>query len=220
MTRERIVKSAHRLDSSSDGRQDGPLDVMASAEGQLTGLLQAWGAGDLAARDELVAALYQDLRRRAAGRLRRERPDHTLQPTALVHEAFLRLIDQNRIAWQNRAQFLAVASEMMRRVLVDHARRHKMAKRSGQWLRVTIDDAAAGIQPRDIDLLNLDEALCRLAAFDPRKCRVAELRYFGGMSLEEISCELGVSRATAERDWQAARAWLHAQMRDGGPHDA
>jgi RNA polymerase sigma factor (TIGR02999 family) len=144
--------------------------------------------------------------------LRRETPGHTLQPTALVHEAFLRLIDQKKIVWQNRAQILAVASEMMRRILVDHARGHKMAKRSGRWAKVTIDDVVAASQPREIDLLNLDEALGRLAEFDARKSQIAELKFFGGLTLEEISHVVGVSVATVEREWQAARAWLYAQL--------
>jgi RNA polymerase sigma factor (TIGR02999 family) len=185
---------------------------MRTAGGDVTGLLQAWSGGNLDARDELVAVVYGELRRRAAGRLRRESPGHTLQPTALVHEAFLRLVDQKRIVWQNRAQFLAVASEMMRRVLVDHARGHRMAKRSGRWAKVTLDDGVAESRPRDIDLLNLDEALRRLAEFDPRKSRVAELRFFGGLSLEETSHVVGVSVATVERDWQAARAWLYGRL--------
>jgi RNA polymerase sigma factor (TIGR02999 family) len=175
-------------------------------------LLNAWSGGNLVARDELMAVVYQDLRRRAAGRLRRETPGHTLQPTALVHEAFLRLIDQKKIVWQNRAQILAVASEMMRRILVDHARGHKMAKRSGRWAKVTIDDVVAASQPREIDLLNLDEALGRLAEFDARKSQIAELKFFGGLTLEEISHVVGVSVATVEREWQAARAWLYAQL--------
>jgi RNA polymerase sigma-70 factor, ECF subfamily len=163
-----------------------------------------------------VAVVYQDLRRRAAGRLRRESPGHTLQPTALVHEAFLRLIDQKQIVWQNRAQFLAVASAMMRRILVDHARSHRMAKRSGRWAKVTIDDAVAASGPRDIDLLNLDEALRRLAEFDARKSQIAELKFFGGLTLEEMSHVVGVSVATVEREWQAARAWLYAQLSGTG----
>lgn len=160
--------------------------------------------------------MYQDLRKRAAGRFRRESPGHTLQPTALVHEAFLRLIDQKKIVWQNRAQFLAVASEMMRRILVDHARGHRMAKRSGRWAKVTIDDAVAASRPRDIDLLNLDEALRRLAEFDSRKSQIAELKFFGGLTLEETSHVVGVSVATVEREWQAARAWLYAQLSGTG----
>lgn len=187
----------------------------------MTGLLHAWRGGDLSARDELLAVVHQELRRRAASRLRRERPGHLLQPTALVHEAYLRLIGERHTDWQNRAHFLAVASEMMRRILVDYARRRKMAKRSGGWARVTLDETAAQIEPRDVDLLDLDAALGELAAFDPRKSRVAELRFFGGLSLDDVALTEGRSRATVERDWQVARAWLYrrlTQRPDG--HDA
>jgi RNA polymerase sigma-70 factor, ECF subfamily len=188
-----------------------------TAGADVTGLLRAWNGGDLAARDRLVEVLYQELRRRAAARLRAERAGHVLQATALVHEAYLRLVDQKRVVWQNRAQFLGLASEMMRRILVDHARRRKMAKRSGQWAKVTITDALAGSPAPSIDVLNLDEAMRRLAEFDPRKSHIAELRFFGGLSLEETSSVLDLSVATIERDWQAARAWLYAQMNGEKP---
>ena len=180
----------------------------------MTGLLHAWRGGDLSARDQLLAVVHQELRRRAATRLRRERPGHVLQPTALVHEAYLRLIDQQQTEWQNRAHFLAVASEMMRRILVDHARRRKMAKRSGGWARVTLDETVAQIDPRDVDLLDLDAALDELAAFDSRKSRVAELRFFGGLSVDDIAHTEGRSRATVERDWLVARAWLYRRLTD------
>ena len=147
------------------------------------------------------------MRRRAAAHIRRERPGHTLQPTALVHEAYLRLVDQ-RVAWQNRAQFFGVAAEMMRRILVDRARAHRAGKRSGQWARVTLDPALAVAAPPEVDILDLDRALTRLAEVDPRKSRIAELRFFGGLSLKETGDALGLSLATVERDWQFARAWL------------
>jgi RNA polymerase sigma factor (TIGR02999 family) len=176
---------------------------------EITGLLRAWTAGDLEARDRAMELVYRELRRRAAAHLRRERAGHSLQPTALVHEAYLRLIDQRLIVWQNRAQFLAVVSQMMRRILVDHARARLAAKRSGRWARVTLSGAnGAAIATNQIDLLDLDAALTRLAALDPRKSRIAELRFFGGLSLEEMGQVLDVSPKTAERDWQAARAWL------------
>ena len=181
----------------------------------ITALLEAWNQGDLEARDQLIPAVYAELRRRAAAFLRRERAGQTLQPTALVHEVYLRLVDQDRAVWQNRAQFLAVASEMMRRILVDRARAHKMAKRSGRWARVTLaDDAARGTQ-RDVDVLDLNNALDELSAFDQRKARVAELRFFGGLSLEETGLVLGTSLATTMRDWQAARAWLFRRLTRG-----
>jgi RNA polymerase sigma factor (TIGR02999 family) len=178
----------------------------------VTGLLQAWVGGELRARDQLMLVVYEELRRRAAARLRRERPGHVLQPTALVHEAYLRLVGQRHTDWQNRAHFFAVASEMMRRILVDHARRRKMAKRSGGWARVTLDEPVAQCDPPDVDLLDLDAALSELASFDPRKSQVAELRFFGGLSLDEIAHARGISRATVERDWQAARAWLYRRV--------
>jgi RNA polymerase sigma-70 factor (ECF subfamily) len=179
----------------------------------VTALLHAWTAGDLGARDRLMSLVYPDLRKRAAAYLRRERVGHTLQPTALVHEAYLRLVDQRRVVWQNRGQFFGVAAQLMRRILVDRARARKMAKRSGQWARVTVDDAARAIPPVNADVLDLDAALARLAAFDARKCQLAELRFFGGLSLAEAGEALGISLATAERDWQAARAWLSKELR-------
>jgi RNA polymerase sigma factor (TIGR02999 family) len=182
---------------------------------EVTELLRAWSGGDLEARDRLMPLVYQELRRRAAAHLRRERRDHTLQPTALVHEAYLRLVDQKRVVWQNRAQFLAVASQMMRRVLVDRARARRMAKRDGNWARVTLDETVLMTPPGDVDVLDLDRALTGLAAFDERKSRIAEMRFFGGLSLEETGQALGLSVATVERDWQAARAWLFKTLSSG-----
>lgn len=178
-----------------------------------TALLRAWGKGDSAAGERFFAMLYKELRRRAAAHLRRERPDHTLQPTALVHEAYLRLVDQRQLSWQNRIQFLALASRMMRRILVDHARRRQMGKRSGRWLQVTLDDRVLSPDDADLDVLTLHELLHRLAEFDPRKSQVVELRYFGGLSLEETAHALRVSPATADREWRAARAWLYNQLK-------
>ena len=185
----------------------------------VTTLLRAWSDGDIRARDQLMPVVYDELHRRAAAYLRRERRDHTLQPTALVNEAYLRLVDQ-RAAWQNRAQFLGRAAQMMRRVLVDHARRGKMAKRSGRWLRVTLDERLAEMPAPNVELLDLDAAITRLASFDARKSQIAELRFFGGLSLEETSQVLGLSIATVERDWQAARAWLFAAMKGAASRDA
>ena len=178
------------------------------ASGDVTALLHAWREGDLGARDRLVPVVYQELRRRAAACLHREPRAQTLQPTDLVHEAYLRLVDQQRAVWQNRGQFFGVAAEMMRRVLVDRARARLAVKRSGQWARVTLDPGAAFAEPLSIDVLDLDAALIRLAAIDERKSRIAELRFFGGLSLEEAADVLELSLATVERDWQFARAWL------------
>jgi RNA polymerase sigma factor (TIGR02999 family) len=182
----------------------------------VTELLRAWGDGDLGARDRLLPLVYQELRRRAAAYMRRERRDHSLQPTDLVHEAYLRLVDQRRAVWQNRGQFFGVASQMMRRILVDRARAHRMAKRSGRWARLTLDEAVVATRPTEVDVLDLDAALTRLAAFDERKSQIAELRFFGGLSLEETGEALGLSVATIERDWQAARAWLFKTLSGPG----
>jgi RNA polymerase sigma factor (TIGR02999 family) len=192
--------------------------LAASDDNNVTRLLHAWREGNLAARDELMPLVYDELRRRAAAHLRRERGGHTLQPTALVHEAYLRMVDQ-RASWRNRSQFFGVAAEMMRRILVDRARARRAAKRSGQWARVTLDDAVAVTRSADVDVLDLDAALTRLAALDPRKSRIAELRFFGGLSLQETGDVLEVSVATVERDWQFARAWLYDAL-SSPPRDA
>ena len=180
----------------------------------VTALLQAWSQGDVGARDQLFPLVYDELRRRAAAYLRRERRDHTLPPTALVHEAYIRLIGQ-RSAWQGRAQFFGVASQMMRRILVDHARARGAAKRPGSGLRVALQEDAAAVAPLEVDLVLLDRALDELAALDERQGRVVELRFFGGLSQEEIAETLGVSLATVNRDWRLARAWLHQRVREG-----
>jgi RNA polymerase sigma-70 factor, ECF subfamily len=208
------------LDSKGRGAQDPPhRGLLAESPHEVTALLHAWNDGNVAARDRLLTLIYQELRRRAAAHLRRERLDHTLQPTALVHEAYLRLVDQ-RAPWHNRGQFFGLASQLMRRILVDRARARKMNKRSGQWARVTLDDAQAVTPPVDVDVLDLDAALTELATFDPRKSQIAELRFFSGLSLEETGRALGVSLATVERDWQAARAWLFKTLSGQRTHDA
>src|SRR6201988_2784029 len=153
------------------------MDTSQHQDADVSGLLEAWSHGDVEARDRLLAVVYQELRRRAAAHLRRERAGQTLQPTALVHEAYLRLVKQDRAAWQNRAQFFGVASQMMRRILVDRARAHRAAKRSGRYLSVALEDAAAQSAPPSCDLLALDRALTELATLDPRQARLVELRY-------------------------------------------
>jgi RNA polymerase sigma factor (TIGR02999 family) len=188
------------------------MDAGHNANADVSGLLAAWSRGDAEAHGRLMAVVYQELRRRAVAHLRRERVGHTLQPTALVHEAYLRLVRQDLMTWQNRAQFFGVASQMMRRILVDRARARKMLKRSGRWARVTLDEEVAQQQTREVDVLDLDQALVELATFDPRKSQIADLRFFGGLSLGEVGHVLGVSVATVERDWQAARAWLYARL--------
>ena len=203
-----------RLDSASRDIQDSDAvndEHLNGSDHDVTNLLRAWATGNLGARDELVSVVHQELRRRAAARLRREAPGHVLQPTALVNEAYLRLVGRHA-EWQNRAHFFAVASQIMRQILVDYARRRKMAKRSGGWTRVTLDDATARREPTAVDVLDVDAALSELASFDRRKSRVAELRFFGGLSLADIAQAQGISRATVEREWQAARAWLHRRL--------
>lgn len=174
-------------------------------------LLQAWARGDSSARDQLAPLVYDELHKRAAGYLRRERVDHTLQATALVHEAFLRLAAQDRVMWQNRGQFYGVAAQMMRRILVDHARERRAAKRPDPAARVEIDDIA---QP-DADLVNvlaLDQALAELSVLDARQGQIVELRYFAGLSEQDVADTIGVSRATVTREWKRARAWLYHRM--------
>jgi RNA polymerase sigma factor (TIGR02999 family) len=183
----------------------------AKSEG-ITRLLNAWQGGDAEARDRLFVLVYEELRRRAARQLRGERQGHTLRPTALVHEAYLRLLGQDRMRWQNRAQFFAIASEMMRRVLVDHARERKAAKRAGGAVRVALEEDVAATGPREVDLIALDGALDELAAMEPRQSRVVEMRFFGGLDMAEIAEVLEVSRATVDRDWRFARTWLYRRL--------
>jgi RNA polymerase sigma factor (TIGR02999 family) len=179
--------------------------------GEITDLLREWAEGKTSARDEVMALVYGDLKRRAAVHLRAE-SRAALNPTELVHEAYLRLVDQRRAVWQNRQQFFAIASQMMRRILVDRARARQTTKRSGQWARLTLDAGVRAGKPAPIDLLDLDSALTRLAAMDSRKCHLAELRFFAGLSIAEAAQTLGISEATAERDWHAARAWLLKEL--------
>lgn len=184
-----------------------------SDPGTVTTLLQAWSRGDAAAGDRLAPLVYDDLHRRARRYFRRERRDHTLQPTALVHEAFLRIASQPGVAWQNRAQFLGLAAVMMRRILVDHARARAGDRRGGAWLRVTLDEEVAWGEAKEVDLVDLDDALREMAAQDARQARLVELRFFGGLLLEEAAEIVGVSPATAKRDWMMARAWLYRRLK-------
>jgi len=189
---------------------------MADESGDITRLLSAWSRGDAHARNEVAPLVYRELRRRAATYLRRERRDHTLQATALVHEAWLRLVGRDRIAWQGRAHFFAVASRAMRRILVDHARERHASKRPAPALRVALEEETASTDPRDCNLLALDQALDDLADLDPRQAQIVELRYFGGLSLDEAADVLGVSVSTLKHDWTLAKAWLYRRI-NGGP---
>jgi len=179
---------------------------------RVTDLLVAWRDGDRAALDQLMPLVHAELRRVAQNRLRGERANHTLQPTALVNEAYIRLVDLTRVQWQNRAPFFAVAARLMRRVLVDVAREQHAARRGGGALRVTFDEALFPSGPGDHDFMALDDALQALAQEDPRKSQVVEMRFFGGLSVEETASALGVSTDTVARDWKFAKAWLRAQL--------
>ena len=178
----------------------------------VTELLQAWQQGDAGAAERLFPLVYDELRRVARARLRRERPGHTLQPTALVHEAYLRLIRPGEATPQNRAQLFAMAGRLMREILVDHARRVAARKRGGAVTRVSLDESVAAPEIAIVEVLALDEALNELSARDVRLCQVVELRFFAGLSIDEAAEALHVSTATVERDWTVARAWLHQRL--------
>ena len=180
---------------------------------QVTRLLLDWGRGDKAALDELMPLVYQELRRLAGAYLRNESPGHTLEPTALIHEAYLRLIDQNTPQWESRTHFFAVAARLMRHILVDHARARQTAKRGGGQRKISLDDAPEVYTSDDADeLLALDEALKKLAAFDPRKCQIIEMRSFAGMSVEETARVLGISEPTVKRETRLAQSWLKEEL--------
>jgi RNA polymerase sigma factor (TIGR02999 family) len=186
------------------------------AGSDVTQMLADWGKGDQDALARLMPLVYDELRRLAASYLRRERPGHTLQATALVNEAYMRLIDQKRMNWQNRAHFFGIAAQMMRRILVDHARGHLYAKRGGGAKKLSLDAAMQlPEQEQEVDLRALDEALNKLETFAPRQSRIIELRYFGGLSIEATAEVLGLSPATVKREWNMARAWLYREMRKG-----
>lgn len=181
----------------------------------LTKLLLAWNDGNQEALNQVMSAVYLELRRLAASYLRKERPNHTLQPTALVHEAFLRLINQKQVQWQNRAHFFGIAAQEMRRILVDHARKHHAAKRGGAGFTLTLDDFLGQTAAPSVDLMALDDALNTLATFDPQQSRIIELRFFGGLSVAETAVVLGISPATIGREWSIAKAWLHKELNLG-----
>jgi RNA polymerase sigma factor (TIGR02999 family) len=188
--------------------------VTASREGDVSTLLRAWSDGDQNALDQLTPIVYDELRRLAGHYLRRERTGHSLQATALVNEAYLRLVDYKRMRWENRAHFFAVSAQLMRRILVDHARRHNL-KRGGGIPHVALEDTAVLGGGRHENLVVLDDALQALARIDPRKAQVVELRFFGGLSVEETAEVLKVSPVTVMRDWSTARTWLYREMGGG-----
>ena len=182
---------------------------------EITQMLAQWSAGDAEAAARLIPAVYQELRQLARQYLRQERGDHTLQPTALVHEAYLKLAGQKRAQWQSRTQFFAVAGQLMRRILVDHARAHAAGKRGGQAEHIMLEEALVPVQERSAELLALDAALTRLGAVDARKSRVVELRFFAGLTIEETAEAMGLNAATVRRDWTFAKAWLHRAISRG-----
>lgn len=181
---------------------------------EITSLLREWSDGNRSAFDELIPLVYGELHRQAARYLRKERRDHSLQTTALIHEAYVRLVDQTDIQWQSRTHFFAVAAQVMRHILVDHARAKHREKRGGEAVRVPLEEATMMIKvgEQDIDLIALDEALTRLAKVDEQQVRIVELRYFSGLTLEAAAEALKISRATAARDWNVAKAWLHREL--------
>ncbi len=185
---------------------------MTSTPKEITQLLIAWNQGDESARDKLMPLIYNELRRLARGHLRRERINHTLQPTALVHEAFLRLIDQSQVNWENRAHFFGCAARLMRQILINHAEARRAAKRGGEAERVSLNDVDQFAVEQGIDLVALNEALKNLERIDPPQGQIVELRYFSGLTIEEIAEVMGISPATVKREWSTARAWLRCEL--------
>ena len=187
---------------------------------EITEQLIAWSKGDEAALEQLIPAVYQELRRMADHYLRGEDSGHSLQPTALVHEAYLRLIDQTKVEWQNRAHFFGVAAQMMRRILIDHAKAKHRVKRGGTAIKVMLDENVNFTQERASELLALDDALQMLSRMDERKSRIVELRYFGGLTVEETAQVLGISDKTVMRDWNLAKAWLHRELTNNSGNES
>jgi RNA polymerase sigma factor (TIGR02999 family) len=188
--------------------------VTTRSQTAVTELLVDWSKGDQQALSTLVPLVYDELHKLASRYLRRERPDHTLQTTALVHEAYLKLVDQRNAHWENRVQFFAVAAQLMRRILVDYARSHRASKRGGDVYKLSIDEAVIASEEKDAELLALDEALNHLETIDPQQSRVVELRVFAGLTLEETAKALNISPRTVRREWSMAKAWLHRQIRN------
>jgi RNA polymerase sigma-70 factor (ECF subfamily) len=184
-----------------------------SETGSITQLLLRWSAGDETAREALLPLVYDDLRRLARSHLRGERRQHTLQPTAIVHEAYLRLVEQSGVNWRNRAQFFGLASTLIRNILVDYARQQQAQKRGGDRLKLTLNEAGLVSHGPELELLALEEALTQLATIKPRHCRLVELRFFGGLTIAETAAVLGVSHTIVEQDWTFARAWLRHTLR-------
>jgi RNA polymerase sigma factor (TIGR02999 family) len=188
---------------------DGSGTMTEKARGEVTRLLGELSAGDRDALSQLLPLVYDELRRLASRRLHRERPGHPLQPTALVHEAYIRLLEQREVRWKNRGHFFAVAAQAMRRILIDQARAQLAEKRGGPQVAVSLDDAVIASEPKPEELIALDAAITQLSAVDPRQVQVVELRFFAGLTIEETAEALGISDTTVKREWRLARAWLH-----------
>lgn len=204
-----------KRESAASFKGDGGRVAASDGEGKVTELLGRWNRGDLAARDALMPLVYDELRRVARRKLAQQRSDHTLQATALVHEAFLRLVNRKPGHLQDRTHFFALAAQMMRQILVDHARARNAAKRGGGNLTVLLDQDAGVDSSVNLDLIQLDSAMKRLAELDPRQSQLVELRFFGGLSIEEAAEVMEISPATAKREWATARVWLHHAMESG-----
>ena len=183
---------------------------------EVTQLLVSWGKGDQQSLESLIPLVYDELRRQARRYLRRERPDHTLQSSALVHEVYVRLIDQRQANWHNRSQFFGVAAQLMRRILVDHARSRGAVKRGAGVTKLAIAEEMAAIEMQNVDLIALDTSLTKLEQIDPQQCRIVELRFFSGLSIEDTADALSISPATVKRDWAMAKAWLYREI-SGSP---
>src|SRR5579863_406968 len=186
----------------------------------VTQLLKAWGDGEQQALDQLISLVYAELHRLAHRYMRRERSGHTLQPTALVHEVYERLVDLKNVSWQNRAHFFGVSAHLMRRILVDYARSRRYTKREGQWRQVPLNEAVALFPDRQTDIVALDDALRALADIDPRKSHVVEMRFFGGLSIKEIAEVLNISMESVQRDWRLAKVWLLRELSQDTGHEA
>ena len=188
---------------------------MTASSHSVTQLLRDWSDGNRQALDQLIPLVHDELRRQAARYLRRERPGHTLQTSALINEAYIRLVDQREVRWQNRAHFFGIAAQMMRRILVEHARARHRLKRGGSMVALPLDEARAAAEEQGVDVVAIDQALTRLSAIDPQQGRIVELRYFSGLSIEETAEVIGISPATVKRDWRMAKAWLRRELGGG-----
>lgn len=195
------------------GKQNRICAMEAVSSKAVTGLLVAWGNGDVDALNELIPLVYARLHRMAARHMRLERPGHTLQTSALVHETYCKLVDQRKVQWQNRIQFFCIASQLMRRILVDHAKQRARLKRGGAVRRISLDETAIVPERRSSELILLDDALTRLASFDPKKSRIVEMKFFGGLSMEQIAQIEEVSAKTIQREWLKAKVWLYDAIR-------